>query len=176
MKLASFSGKAELKFSHAYISLSEKLSAKNPMTDLEFTELCIDICRCLGCDDIYQLAESGEIILDDVRLGLYYSAEAGGVISCFVDVGLVEDTLRSVVFENILVLNLEINGVNGESLGFERNSGHLVLRASILPGSGFGAAQLAECLRDYSLFVQKVRSEVLSNKDVQSDEFLSALV
>ena len=176
MKLASFSGKAELKFSHAYISLSEKLSAKNPMTDLEFTELCIDICRCLGCDDIYQLAESGEIILDDVRLGLYYSAEAGGVISCFVDVGLVEDTLRSVVFENILVLNLEINGVNGETLGFERNSGHLVLRANMMAESGCTADSLAVCLRDYVQFVQKIRAEVLSNQDAQSDALLSALV
>jgi hypothetical protein len=146
------------------------------MTDTEFTELCVDTCRCLDCDDIHQLADTGEIILDDVRFGLYYSAETDGVISCFVDVGLVEDALRPAVFENILVLNLEINGLNGETLGYERNSGHLVLRANMLPGSGFTAEQLADCLRDYSLFVQKVRTEVLSNKDAQSEEFISELV
>lgn len=145
------------------------------MTDSEFSELCIDIGRELGCDDITELAETGEIVLDDVRIGLFYS-EDDVAISCFVDVGFVDEALRPVVFENILVLNLEINGVNGETLGFERNSGHLVLRANIMAESGSTGELLANSLRDYSQFVQKVRAEVLSNKDAQSDEFLSELV
>lgn len=145
------------------------------MSDSEFSALCIDISRELGNDDINELAETGEIVLDDVRIGLFYSEE-DVAISCFVDVGFVEEALRPVVFENILVLNLEINGINGETLGFERNSGHLVLRATMMAKSGCTADQLAACLHDYVQFVQKVRAEVLSNKDAQSDAFLSALV
>lgn len=146
------------------------------MTNSEFSELCIDIGRKLGCDDINELADTGEIILDGVRIGLFYSEEEDLAISCFVDVGFVEEVLRPVIFENILVLNLEINGVNGETLGFERNSGHLVLRATIVPDAGCTADQLAVCLRDYIQFVQRVRIEVLSNQDMQSDAILSALV
>lgn len=146
------------------------------MTDSEFSEFCIDIGRVLGCDDINELADTGEMILDDVRIGLFYSEEESDVISCFVDVGLVEDALRPTVFENILVLNLEINGLNGETLGFDRNSGHLVLRASMMPASGCTADALALCLRDYAQFVQKIRTEVLSHKEAHSDAFLSALV
>ncbi len=158
-----------------YISLSANFINGKTMTDSEFSELCIDISRELGCDDINELAETGEIVLDDVRIGLFYS-EDDVAISCFVDVGFVEEALRPVVFENILVLNLEINGINGETLGFERNSGHLVLRANMMAESGYTAEQLANSLRDYSQFVQKVRTEVLCNKDAQSDEFLSELV
>ena len=146
------------------------------MTDSEFSELCIAICRELGCDDLNELAETGEIILEDVRIGLYYTEQDDEPISCFVDVGWVEEALRATVFENILVLNLEINGVNGESLGFSRSSGHLVLRANILPESGCTAVQLARCLSDYVQFVHKLRTEVLNNIEVHSDAFLSALV
>jgi len=161
---------------YAYISLSANLPSNKTMTDSEFSELCIDIGRVLGCDDINELADTGEIILDDVRIGLFYTEEEGDVISCFVDVGLIEEAFRPTIFENILVLNLEINGLNGETLGFDRNSGHLVLRATMMPASGCTADALAVCLSDYAQFIQRLRAEVLSNNDLHSDVFLSELV
>ena len=111
-----------------------------------------------------------------VRIGLYYTEQDDEPISCFVDIGLIEEGLRAAVFEKILVLNLEINGVNGESLGFSRNSGHLVLRANIQPESGCTAVQLARCLSDYVQFVHKLRTEILNDKEVHSDAFFLALV
>lgn len=159
-----------------YISLSANLGTKKTMTDSEFTELCIGICRELDCEDIYALAETGEFILEEVRIGLYYTEQDDEPISCFVDIGLIEEGLRAAVFEKILVLNLEINGVNGESLGFSRNSGHLVLRANIQPESGCTAVQLARCLSDYVQFVHKLRTEILNDKEVHSDALFLALV
>ncbi len=136
------------------------------MTDQEFLSLCTETSQLLELDDVDVLGKAGEVVIDDIRIGLYYIAETDEVISCFVDAGYLDDALRPAAFEHMLAFNLEINGANGESLGFDRKSGHLILKATIRPELECTPDQLADWLRDYAEFTHNLR-EILSAADGQ---------
>ena len=134
----------------------------NKMTDQEFFLLCTATSRELGLDDVDMLADEGEITLQDVRMGLYFSAQTDDVISCYVDIGYIDEAIRPAVFARALAVNLEINGVHGEALSFDADSGHLILRASINPVLGCEAEQLSDWLQDYAEFAATLRKMMAS--------------
>ena len=124
--------------------------------------LCTATSRELGLDDVDALADEGEITLEEIRIGLYFSAQTDDVISCYVDIGYIDEAIRPAVFARVLAVNLEINGVHGEALGFDDETGHLILRASINPELGCEAEQLADCLQDYAEFAKKLQAMIFS--------------
>ena len=142
------------------------------MTNNDFFEFCVSIARELAMEDIFILAKNNELILQDVRIGLYYVAETDEVISCFADVGYLDNEIRPEIFEIILSINLEINGVNGESLGFDRDTGHLILRAEIPMSCDFSEA--AEYLSEYADFAKDLRALINSKRNnfSESSDFL----
>lgn len=99
------------------------------MTDETFLSLCTDTFAALGVDHAVTPSKKGEVSIDGVRIGLYYRADEDEFISCFVDIGEVEESQRPAVFESMLTTNLSIDGVHGESIGLDADSGHLVMRA-----------------------------------------------
>ncbi len=141
------------------------------MTNDDFFEFCVSISRELAMNDIFFLAQNNEIILQDVRIGLYYLAETDCVMSCFADVGYLDNEIRPEIFETILSINLEMNGMNGESLGFDRDTGHLILRAEIQLEND--AAEVAEYLSEYADFAKDLRALIGSKKNLsnESSEF-----
>jgi hypothetical protein len=139
------------------------------MKNEDFYQLCVDLSREFGEKDIFHLAEHGEILIQECRVGLYYNEEVDEVISCFVDIGYLEDTLRPEIFETILSINLELSGINSESLGFDRDTGHLVLRADI--ACEYDASQIAEFLSDYLDFSKELQNLIASQS--HGDEGLS---
>jgi hypothetical protein len=142
------------------------------MTNNNFFEFCVSVARELGMDDIFSLAENNEIILQDVKIGLYYLAETDEVISCFADVGYLDDEIRPEIFETILSINLEMNGVNGESLGFDRDTGHLILRSEM--PLHCDVIEVAEYLSEYADFAKDLRALIYSikNRSKESSDFL----
>jgi hypothetical protein len=147
------------------------------MTDQEFFMLCTATSRELGLDDVDVLAEEGEITLEGVRIGLYFTAQTDEFISCFVDIGFIDEAIRQDAFSHVLGVNLEINGVNGEALGFDAETGHLVLRASINPDLACNARLLTEWLLDYAEFAVNLRTMIASfnKQDTDSSYLLGTL-
>lgn len=137
------------------------------MTNNEFFEFCISISRELALDDIFLLSQKNEMILQDIRIGLYYVAETDEAISCFADVGYLDDEIRPEIFETILSINLEINGLNGESLGFDRDTGHLIFRAEI--PLKCDAVEVAEYLSEYADFAKDLRLLIYSTKKYSNE-------
>ena len=133
------------------------------MTNNEFFEFCVAIGRELAINDIFMMAEKNEIILQDIRIGLYYTAGTDEAISCFADIGYLDNEIRPDIFEIILSINLEMNGVNSESLGFDRDTGHLILRAE-LPLT-LESAEVAEYLSEYADFAKDLRAMIYSQKN-----------
>lgn len=142
------------------------------MTNDNFFEFCIAIGRELAIDDVFSLAQNNEIILQEVRIGLYYLAETDESISCFADVGYLDNEIRPEIFETILSINLEMNGANGESLGFDRDTGHLILRAEI--PLNCDSLEVAEYLSEYADFAKDLRALIHSKRSHsnESSEFL----
>lgn len=130
------------------------------MKNEDFYQLCVELSREFGEKDIFHLAEHGEIYLQEFRVGMYYNEEADQVISCFIDLGYLEDSVRPEIFETILAINLELSGINSESLGFDRDTGHLILRADI--ACEYDAAQISEFLSDYIDFSKELQHLIAS--------------
>lgn len=133
------------------------------MKNEDFYQLCVDLSRELGEQDIFHLAEHGEIHIQELRIGLYYNEEVDEVISCFVDIGYLENSLRPEIFETILSINLELSGINSESLGFDRDTGHLILRADM--ECDCDASQIAEFLSDYIDFSKELQHLIVSQSN-----------
>ena len=146
------------------------------MTDEAFLSLCTETFAALGLDLAVMLAKEGEVSVDGVRIGLYYRADEDEFISCFVDIGEVEESQRPAVFESMLTTNLSIDGVHGESIGLDADSGHLVMRATIHPLLMGEASDLAESLRDYADFALNLRTDLLRPAVDTDDSLLDVLV
>lgn len=146
------------------------------MTNEDFFEFCVAVARELAMEDIYCLAQKSEITLHEIRIGLYYQAGSDEAISCFADVGYLDDEIRPDIFETILSINLEINGSNGESLGFDRDTGHLILKAE-LP-LHCEVADLAEYLSEYADFARDLKALIQAikiNRHQDADFLLETL-
>lgn len=135
----------------------------------DFYQLCIELAHECGEKDIHHLADYGEMCIQEFRVGLYYTEEVDQFISCFVDIGYLEDHLRPEIFETILAINLELSGINSESLGFDRDTGHLILRADIALDSD--VSQVAEFIFDYIDFAKELHKLITSK--FHDDEGLS---
>ncbi len=152
--------------------VSDQINLTKRMTNENFFEFCVAVARELALEDMYALAQKNEIILHEIRIGLYYQAGSDEVITCFADIGYLDDAIRPDIFETILSINLEINGSNGESLGFDRDTGHLILKAE-LP-LHCDAADLAEYLSEYADFCRDLQALIhtIKNNRHENSDFL----
>jgi hypothetical protein len=134
------------------------------MTPDQFRELCRDASRVLGLADAEALFESRDTVLDGVKVGSFHdeAADPDGVF-CYVDLGPIGPDARPVeLMEEILALNLSLDGAMGEVIGMERESRHLVLRARLSEQQGsLDAHELAECLRHYAAVANDLFERVL---------------
>lgn len=129
-------------------------------------ERFLALCRAAGervqPDNPGQLARTGEMELDGVRIGLFFDSTTDKGIHCYVDLGTVGESERARVFHRALALNLTLEGAHGESLAFDEESGRLVLRSlirsgDIANGAQLAGAQLADWLRQYADFAHAFR-------------------
>ncbi|MGX5648704.1 CesT family type III secretion system chaperone [Hydrogenophaga borbori] len=103
------------------------------MTPDQFQELCRGTARALGLRDPNALFTGGEVILDGVKVGAFHEEEHDpeGVF-CYADLGPIGTQANPVeLLEEVLAINLSLDGERGEVIGLERDSRHLVLRVRL---------------------------------------------
>ena len=135
------------------------------MTNFDFWELCRDTCLRLNVEDTESLSRDGEIVLEGVRLGAFFNEESGDGIHCFVDLGPVNAEDRLEHFQRLLELNLELGRMHGESLCYERQSGHVILRSEITDLAHCDAESMAEWLKDYAVFAHEYGNHIQGAQD-----------
>jgi len=134
------------------------------MTPADFRDLCRDASRVLGLADVEALHDSRDTVLDGAKVGVFHdeAADPDGLY-CYVDLGTIGPHAQPLeLMEEILALNLSLDGDMGEVIGMERESRHLVLRARLAePPGELDGALLADCLRHYAALANTLLDEAL---------------
>lgn len=135
------------------------------MNPTDFHELCRGASRLLGLADVEALHDSRDTVLDGAKIGVFHdeAADPDGLY-CYVDLGTIGPNAQPVaLLEEILAINLSLDGDMGEVIGLERESRHLILRARLADTPGAVDAEvLADCLRHYAALANELLDDSLS--------------
>lgn len=145
------------------------------MTPDQFQELCRGAARALGLSDPNALFDGSEVYLDGVKLGTFHDeAEDPEGVFCYADLGPIGPQANPVeLLEEVLAINLSLDGERGEVIGLERESRHLVLRVRLKEGQEpLHEGRLAEELRRCAAQANALYDNALSG--VQRPEPASA--
>lgn len=129
------------------------------MTNAEFRDLCQATCLALNLPDTAVLGEQGQIEIDEVSIGAYFDEDSDTAINCYVDLGAVDQEDKAEMFEHMLELNLELGRQHGETLGFDRDSGRMVLRSELNDPDQCDGEQMAALFQDYVNFAKEFRAQ-----------------
>jgi hypothetical protein len=136
------------------------------MTNSEFQALCRGTSLLLGLADTQALARDNEIVLDGIRIGVFYDDATDTAIHFFIELGPVDENRPLEVLQRVLQLNLELGRMHGETLGYDKESNNLVLRAEMKELASCTPENMAEWLRDYAAFKREL--------DAHLNEFVRA--
>ena len=149
------------------------------MKNQEFNAFCSTLLASLhqaSGDDEYKHESFDtqiEFFIDGYRIALYYEAEKDAAIACYVDIAQIDAALAPEIFARLLEINLEIDGLYGESLGYDRATGHLVLRAALPLALCGDVSDVTENLRAYAVFAADLNSLLLEHMpQTPEDEIL----
>lgn len=103
------------------------------MTPDQFHELCRGTARALGLSEPDALFKGNAVSLDEVKIGTFHDeAEDPDGVFCWADLGPINPQAIAVeLLEEVLAINLSLDGERGEVIGLERESRHLVLRVRL---------------------------------------------
>ncbi len=148
---------------------------KNQEFKAFFSALSASLHQASG-DDEYKhesFDTQSECFIDGYRIALYYEAETDAAIACYVDIAQLDAALAPEIFARLLEINLEIDGLYGESLGYDRATGHLVLRAALPLALCGDVSDVTENLRAYAVFAADLNSLLLEHMpQTPEDEIL----
>ncbi|MDO8300310.1 CesT family type III secretion system chaperone [Lacisediminimonas sp.] len=130
------------------------------MTNAEFRDLCRATCLALNLQDTSMLGEQGQIEIDDVSIGAFFDEDSDTTINCYVDLGAVDANDKAEMFEQMLELNLELGRQHGETLGFDRDTGRMVLRSELSDPEQWDGEQMAALFHDYANFAKEFRAQM----------------
>lgn len=131
------------------------------MTEQEFSDLCRAIAVELQLPESESPEECGEFTVNGYRVGVFLDQESD-LIDCYVDLGLVDEVRKNEIFGRLLELNLQINGVHGESLGFDSETGHLLMRAGMRTQFGIRAEEISGLIHEYTAFADELNGSMLA--------------
>lgn len=119
------------------------------MTSDQFRELCRGTAHLLQLSDPDSLFDGADVRIDGVKMGVIHEGDWDqGGIYCYADLGVIES-----------------RGL-GEVIGMERESRHVVLRATLQAEGDdelIHAGQLAEQLRNYASLADELYRQVLAD-------------
>lgn len=144
------------------------------MTDQEFTDLCQTLAASLPVPDSGAMSEPGEFFVDGYRFGLFFDPERDRM-DCYLDLGFIDEGKRLEVFGRLLELNLEVDGLHGEAIGFDGDTGHLVLRSAIRTEFGCEADQLRQLFAEYAEFADDLTATLLSRREKTATQFVGGI-
>ncbi len=127
------------------------------MKEQDFVGLCHSLCLEFDLANKEPADVPQEFLINGYRLGLYLDSEVE-LIDCYMDLGFIEEDRRFEVFGRILEINLEMTGLHGESLGFDAETGHLVLRSAIRTELGCDADSMGQLLKGYTEFADSLKT------------------
>jgi hypothetical protein len=130
------------------------------MTNAEFQDLCRATCLALNLSDTSMLGEQGQIEIDEVSIGAFFDEDSDTAINCYVDLGTVGTNDKAEMFEQMLELNLELGRQHGETLGFDRDSGRMVLRSELGDPAQWDGEQMAALFHDYVNFAKEFQAQM----------------
>lgn len=124
------------------------------MTPDQFRALCLGAGRALALSDAEALFNATDAYVDNVKIGVFHdeTRDPEGVF-CYADLGPIgPDASAVALMEEILAINLSLDGERGEVIGMERESRHLVLRVRLRNTvepvhEGLLAEQLQRCAK-----------------------------
>jgi hypothetical protein len=127
------------------------------MTPSQFRELCRGTSRALGLDTSDALFDGSEVCLDGVKVGTFHEeGEDAEAVFCYADLGPIGPQANPLsLMEEVLAINLSLDGRRGEVIGMERESRHLVLRVRL--------SDKAEALHEGRLAHELQRCAALAN-------------
>ncbi len=144
------------------------------MNEQEFRDLCHSLAAALQVPEPESLDETGEFLVNGYRVGLFLDQESER-IDCYLDLGFIDEGRRPEVFGRLLELNLEVDGLHGEALGFDRETGHLLLRSGIRTESGCEPQFLGQLLMAYAEFAAGVKETLLDVTDRSAGRVITGL-
>jgi hypothetical protein len=127
----------------------------------EFSNICRDLSLALRLIDCDALAESKDVYLNGVKIGVFNCVEPQNGIIFYVDLGVPELSSQPSIFERCMDINLELSAVDGEAIGFDRTTNHLVFRAFFAFDEDNNIEALTEAICGYTEFVNELYAEHL---------------
>lgn len=131
------------------------------MTEQEFSDLCHALAVELQLPEPESLEEQGEFTVNGYQVGVFLDQESD-LIDCYVDLGVIDDGRRAEIFGRLLELNLQLNGMHGESLGYDSESGHLLMRAAIPVRLGIEVGEISRLINEYTSFADDLSGSLLA--------------
>jgi hypothetical protein len=132
------------------------------MDEYDFAEICRQAGYLLHLEDADALRVSGATVGGE-KVGVMFFEDFDDGLTVYVDVGRPQDAhAESEIFRELLDINLELSARNGESFGFHRETGHVLLR-SYFPGEALTPQYLADGILDYVALVQELRAGPLAS-------------
>lgn len=144
------------------------------MTEQEFSDWCHALAVELQVPEPESLEEQGEFMVNGYQVGVFLDHE-NDLIDCYVDLGFIDDGRRAEIFASLLELNLQLNGAHGESLGFESDSGHLLMRAAIRANLGIEVEEMSRLINEYTAFADDLHGSLLAAPTKASASMLGGM-
>lgn len=144
------------------------------MNEQEFRGLCHSLAAELQVPEPESLEEVGEFMVNDYRVGLFFDQDSER-IDCYLDLGFIDEVRRPIVFGRLLEINLEVDGIHGEALGFDTETGHLLLRSGIRTEFGCEPERLGQLLKEYAEFAAGLKETLLDVTDRSDGRVITGL-
>jgi hypothetical protein len=131
--------------------------------DQHFIETCRSLSREFDAPDIDELATDGYIEVEGIGLGLELAEERSPMRLTFrVDLGAVDDRLRTETLEEALAINLCSGDSGHGSIGWDEDSDHLVLMRSFDWEPELEVQVIAEAMRRLARYSGEFRDAMKS--------------
>ncbi len=116
-----------------------------------YRELCRDASIALSLPDPDRLANEGLLVKDGVAMSLFHDDEfVSDRLFCYVDLGPVEEAVRTRFFERLLMLNLLSGSKTSGVYTLDPASGNAIFCVHIMQPERLDGKQLAAMLDAYA--------------------------
>jgi hypothetical protein len=121
------------------------------------------VCAHLGAENTDELAETGQIRIGDINVGLIFDENHADRLFCYVDIGSLEALDSSghgiAMYRDMLTLNLLRGSKTTGVIALDPGNNHLVLTSHLMDPDSYDGTRLVVVLQDHvtdSVFARKL--------------------
>jgi hypothetical protein len=122
----------------------------------DFLQICRDASYELGLTDLDTLGTEGYTLVDGIAIGVAHDPELE-LIQCHVNLGVVPAERRSAVYEELLIMNTEMDRDQNAVFGLHADSDSVLLHVEFPALHRVTGSTLADLMQRYAAFAQTFR-------------------